>query len=603
MTVSINIDLDASKAKGQIEKLRAQLESLDDDLDLKVGLDGDLKNKLEELGDTLEDLTDGLTDDLDESIERLENLDIGTIVTEGDGDSGGDTGSDSGDSDRKAPSSFHSLLRKMRSNGFGVDPEERGKTLHEAKMSAYWSRIDEDLKKHSNTDRLTQMRKKMDKGSKLGDRKYGKHIASDFIDWPRDDHVKRLGLFRKRMKAVVSSLGGATTQLKNLVPSMGTWYKLIAALIPALGAFAVNALGVAAALGSVAVAGAAVVGLGLVGQGDDMASAWDNAQETLGEFKENLFEVFQPVAQLFSMTSERFFDFAPNAMEPIAESMKDLLSFEDSFFSMFEGAARWVSEFIDVIAGNEKIIEGLASTFGSIIGTNILQFFEWLLQETAENADMLIQLGGILKMVATILYNVFIVVSHLMIVFKPLFELLTGISEVFNGPLMTGLLTFITIAGIAAYTTWGLYGALLSLGKWIASGGISSAFATLSGVLSSFSLSSIKATLASLTLSKAIATLVSVASLGVGIGLAAWAAKQAHDIKKQADDLSQQGTGNYGSGPGSGGPGSGYGGGNTYQTKNEYNVQVNGDADESTVKSVEDVLTRHSERDVPSVGN
>jgi len=239
---------------------------------------------------------------------------------------------------------------------------------------------------------------------------------------------EKLSKLRKRIgniRRATNKFGRAVARLK---PDMTFWYDILAALIPMLAAFAVHVFGVAAAMGALAVAGAAVVGLGLIGYGEDMDAAWQNATSTLADFKKELFQVFQPSAQQLASISDEFFDFAPEAMRPIAESIAELAVFEDAIFAAFEGGSQFIADFFTTIADYEGIITQLAMRFGGILGTEIIDLFIWLTQEAYANQETLIALSRSAKYVGLAFYEVALMIAKFVATLEPLWVLLYKMS-------------------------------------------------------------------------------------------------------------------------------------------------------------------------------
>ena len=255
-------------------------------------------------------------------------------------------------------------------------------------------------------------------------------------------------------------------KLKKLKPTMQKWYQLLALIIPLLISAGVQALGVAAALGGVAVAGGALIGLGLIGHANDMGAAFDEAGNQVQDFKEDLFEAFSPTAQQFAPISAEFLDRAPTDLQEVAKSMQELTRYSDTMFRMWSALTGGLAEFMNILVRNEDAISQLSLRFGGLIGSGILEFFEWLIQSAYRNQEMLLGLWDALVSVAVIIYNLAMAVSTAVAAFAPLLEILVVISELMNNSIIINLITLIALLlmiGRAAMVIYTLYGGFMAV--------------------------------------------------------------------------------------------------------------------------------------------
>ncbi len=482
MTVSIDIDLDALGAKMEIANLRVMLESLGDDVDFDLDLDGELGDTLENLSDTMEEISESFSENMDETITRLENLEFDDIdmVDRGGGDSGGDTGSDSGDEsdNRRLSKLFNALDRSTEEirgraglDSDGSDSEDSRRTfslleqgwqidndrmervrrmLSQGEAGSLQQKLDslygDDFDFTIDRELTNKMREKGESGlygqSEFGTTsldRYKDERDVDGIDTPDIDNDSS-----RRKGGLLSSLSGFNKKLnksfKKLIPSMSTWINMLGMAVPALAAMAVQAAGVAAAMGSIAVAGGAVIGLGLIGHGDSMAESFRNAGKEVDELKQGLFNAFEPAADLFAPTQSEFFDFIPGEMDRVQQAMQGLLVFENDFFSLFRGLTKFVTEFFGVITKNSDAISYLTKRFSHLLGSSILDLFRGLLDTTKNNQEMLVQLGATLKVVAVAMYEVFLMVSKAIIWLSPLFILIAKGAKILNNDFAAGIL-------------------------------------------------------------------------------------------------------------------------------------------------------------------
>lgn len=244
------------------------------------------------------------------------------------------------------------------------------------------------------------------------------------------------------VRRVNNNFGRLSNTLKRLKPNMRKIWNFIALMLPLLIAFGANALGVAAAMGAVAAAGAALVAGGLLGHADSMGEAFEQAKYQLRDFKEDLWEVFSPTFQQFAPISADFLDFAPAQIEKVANAMEGLTAYEGVLFESFSGAMDWITAAVRGIAESEEAVSQLAMRFGELLGNSIIDFFGWLLRESRENQQMLIELGEALYDIAVIIYRVSVAMARFAIVLKPAITFLRMLSGLLQNELVMGLIAF-----------------------------------------------------------------------------------------------------------------------------------------------------------------
>jgi hypothetical protein len=317
-----------------------------------------------------------------------------------------------------------------------------------------------------------------------------------------------------------------------------------------------------------------------------MADSFEQAQLQVQDLKEELFEAFQPTAQLFAPIQSEFFDFVPGQMERISRSMEGLTEYEDSLFDLFRGGTKFAADFIDVIVENEETVSSLTKTFAGLIGNQIISGFQWLLDSADKNQDMLISLGSILKTVGMAIYQVFMMVSRAVVMLKPFFGILSWISKLFNNSLVSGIVAVIAVMyGVITVISY-LKASLLSLsmtmltsmGPAMASlitwmGSYIGGALTMIGVNTALAASIGRVTAAVLTLAGA---------TGIGLLLSAGGMALAQGMKPDTQKKDLPGT-TTPSGAGRSGPDSKTGG------KTVNNFKVIGDPDDSQLKAMGDV--------------
>lgn len=244
----------------------------------------------------------------------------------------------------------------------------------------------------------------------------------------------------------------------SLVPSYSQLLSVVIALAPMLITLAAGALGVAAAFGAIATAGAAMVGLGLFGRGNNIAEAMKHAKNEAADFKQELFSALRGPMRDFAPISEQALDEIPHALAGIAPSISGLDVFEGDVMRGIRGFVSFIGEGLDGLAAYQPVLSQLATRFGAIVGTNINEFFAFLADAAYENQDLIIDLGQAFKSIFSFIWSLSVAVSKLVMNFKPLFTLLKWIGKALNNDIVVGLATaaaaFLGMIGILyAYTT------------------------------------------------------------------------------------------------------------------------------------------------------
>jgi hypothetical protein len=282
------------------------------------------------------------------------------------------------------------------------------------------------------------------------------------------------------------------------------WISALAAILPLVIVLGVSAFGLAAAFGAVAVAGAGLLGLGLIGQGNSMAEAFENARQSVSEFKSELFEVFQPTAQLFSPIAQMFMGTAPARLGGLVEGVESLRVFEDLINDSFDGLVSWVNDALVTMSEFRGEIEHISDVLGPAVGSAFINFLRFVTQEASENSGLILRLGMAFALIMKVIYDLSLVLSAVVVAFLPLLAVLRMITDVLNNKYIVGILT-------AMIAMWGVIFVLRTL-----VGGIQTAIGAFVFYGRILDMITTKATLASL----AMGALVGLLTLGVGL----WAA-------------------------------------------------------------------------------
>lgn len=217
-------------------------------------------------------------------------------------------------------------------------------------------------------------------------------------------------------------MGAWVQRLKQLIPSMHLWHQVIAALIPVLAAVIIQALGVAVAFGAIAVAGASIIGLGLVGHANNWSDALEEAKTQAKELGKAMFAVSTPARVAFAPIQAQLFDKMPGMSRGMFQDMATMVVYAEDIEDAVRGIFEWFGAFFSLLTQYQPIVSQLADRFGEITGDVLLEGIEWLLEEGYESQDILVAMGSMILDVAAAFYHLFTFAVRVLTVFKPLVE-------------------------------------------------------------------------------------------------------------------------------------------------------------------------------------
>lgn len=361
--------------------------------------------------------------------------------------------------------------------------------------------------------------------------------------------------------------------LRYLIPRGQLSQDLFAFIMPFIAQAYTAMAGMAATMGASAAAGLSIGFLGILGFGENAADSLHLAQVRLRLFGRELFKVFKPVTKTFAPIMDSFFRRAPHALGQLTGALKSLTAFIPALRRQGQGIINWVDALIQKAVELQPEISHVTSRFGELLGTNLLNFFEWITMELHDNQEAIIGVLGMFKSLLIVIYRVFQLWAFLFSVLKPVADILARIADILTNRWVAGL-TATTIAFVALVTVLAKAVKLMALMKVM---GLGAAIAKLVGPLFAAAGAMYAYAAAAIAASKAKALLLGIATLGaatlaIGAGIAAMRA-----VDAAAPDVGGSGAAGFGSG--SGGVG---GGGDTYH------ITVNGAYDRDTQNRLKD---------------
>jgi hypothetical protein len=268
-----------------------------------------------------------------------------------------------------------------------------------------------------------------------------------------------------------------------------------------------------------------MVGIGLLGYGDSLSESLRNAQKRTQQLKEELFDVFQPVAGVFQPFVEQLFGKIPRVAKQLTEPLKNLEAsgFDNFFIDALEGTGNFLADLIRLINQLAPEIQSIGAGLGRVFGDILLGLLQWSVKELYNNWEAFAKLGSIILSIIIVLYNLSKAVSFALAVFEPLFSIIAKISSLVGNKATAVLLAAAAGFAATALTVYGLVKALTILQSVWAGSVLSTIYAGIVA-LQQYIVTALTAIGVSATLAATLATLTIALGAIIGAGVAAYAA-------------------------------------------------------------------------------
>lgn len=272
----------------------------------------------------------------------------------------------------------------------------------------------------------------------------GRDLDTPDVDM-RDLPNERLNQFLRENSRGFKRLGQTLLEYR---PSIMDWWNVLALLIPIMISLAGAAIGVAAAFGALGAGAAGIIGLGLVGWGEDMQSAMQNFRKELVRVGRQLFQVAKPLGDLFRPIVERWLGGMANQARRLVDPLSRLTVFADGLAAAGSGVVGWLIEAINAMANMNEIAEQVALRMGEAFGQFVIDALSNMLREVHRNQDAYINMAELLLDVIVIIFNLSKTVTFVVSAFEPLFAIIAGITNFLANKFVVTVLT--TLATILA---------------------------------------------------------------------------------------------------------------------------------------------------------
>lgn len=339
---------------------------------------------------------------------------------------------------------------------------------------------------------------------------------------------------------------------------------------------------------------AGIVGLGMLGFGETAAQSEHLAKVRTRIFGRELFNEMRPATSHFAPITDQLFQTMPSRLGQLNDTLMDLDTFVPSLDPAIDGTINWIDDALSsMIEFSDEIVE-LSMRFGSLLGTGIIELFEWLVEGAANSQEAFLEVAEMFAVVIVTALRFAKVWGQVMAVLTPVFKLLGQLAAVLDNDVSIAMLQFLLIVAmlnkvINAVSKAGLFmqGVLASKG-WVgaAIAGIKSLTASYWALATSM-----------MGAAKAAALLASAVTLGVGGFLIAGGGTAAMNAMPGLGGQSDMGPstdfgGNEFTG-GGGASGAGAGGAGNHV---HYTMNVEGDTDKDSINKFKDMAYQQGEQ-------
>lgn len=443
--IELGVKIDKSQLGGVLGGIKKKIDSHEDDIKMEIDLDkGDLKEQLEDVS-TEVDLLGDVEDDNGPILSKLKDIEreikkLGNGIASGTSSSDGDSGSD-GSSAEDDEDDARGAIRRLILSQQAVASDSDSPLMGAMKARG------------PQTGTLDSLREDFEFNAKK---------------------KKRLSNLRDSMLGVRRAGGRLTGTLKKLRPTFAGLYAIVATLLPAIIAIAGEVAALGVALGGLALAGGAIGVLGFLGgQADTLEGSMAAAEQRAKSLKEEIFGIFEPVADQFSGDVSRFTDaLMPNLAE-LRGDVAGLDVFSDTFIDLLDPVTNAIEGVIQTFIKYEGVISGIAKQAVNLIAQNLPGFLEGILNEAGKSADGLFELFGAAFQLARMFYFLFETITQILkalSILAPVFKL---IGTLLSNEMVQSVVLLITLlvslvgilyglAGVLSYVASGALGSLLT---------------------------------------------------------------------------------------------------------------------------------------------
>lgn len=284
--------------------------------------------------------------------------------------------------------------------------------------------------------------------------------------------------------------------LDKFRPNIMMVWNALAAFIPIFISLGAAAIGLAGGMIAIASAGAAILGLGLLGWGKDFQSNLQNLQQEARKLGSQLFDILQPAARTAQPIMQDWMEGMPRQVQRLVDPLRQLMTaFEGTLGQIGVGLVDWIVRVVNQMVSMEGIISQIVLRFGKIAGDFLIEFMTNMVQFAYENQAALIEMSGAIRDLLGVLLKFSIFVVRILSVLTPLVTMLNWVAGILSNRWVAGITTTIltlyamhaaitaVTAALAAQNGWllanianiavrylsAVYGAIVATYQWVAS--------------------------------------------------------------------------------------------------------------------------------------
>lgn len=280
-----------------------------------------------------------------------------------------------------------------------------------------------------------------------------------------DDHTPlfRRGTTGRTFESIQDSFRGLGRTLVSYRPTIMDWWNILALLIPIMFTLAGGAIAAAAAIGILGGAAAGIIGLGLLGWGDNLTESFNRVKKRAKALADTLFNVLRPAAvQMQPLLAEAMAQ-TPGQVQQVVDELADLTVFADTLSQVGTGFVDWFEDLLQrAIAFNDEISE-IVLDLGRGFGDFLLDFLFNLIETLHNNQRAFSNLAKSFVLVMSLLFDLLKVVGFVIGAFRPLFEVAARVAQMMSSKWFAAILTFFSALFLGSFMVWELVGALIAL--------------------------------------------------------------------------------------------------------------------------------------------
>lgn len=255
---------------------------------------------------------------------------------------------------------------------------------------------------------------------------------------------------RKAINIINDSFRNLGRTLNKYKPSIMDWWQVLALLIPIMITLGAAVVGVVAALGSLAVAAGAIVGIGLLGWGDSASETMQNLRQEMQMLRREMFAAMQPAASEFQPIAQEWIRGLPNQVARLNDELRGLTTFQSGLEAAGGGLIEWAENALDAITRLQEQAIQVGLRLGGALGSFTIDLLSFGLQELYENQESYIKLAEAFVDIVTVLFNLSKAITFALAQFKPLLDIIVGLTGWMGNKFVTAVLTLtIGLTGLA----------------------------------------------------------------------------------------------------------------------------------------------------------